>query len=240
LPSSKQRLTRHHLPHFSGDTLFDAVARAVCEAECLPRKELYESWEVASRIRRRVRGRPILELAAGHGLVSLLLLLLDPDTPGAVCVDRRKPDSADRIATSLVARWPRLRGGVRWEERDLTRVAVRPSQLVVAVHACGTLTDSAIHTAVTARAALAVLPCCQDGAQSLTRTAGLEAWMDVRLAVDAVRVMRLHASGYGLYLRTIPEAITPMNRLIIGLPPTAPEAAPQMCAQAEPQWADRP
>ena len=193
--STRGRLTRHHLPHFAGDTLFDAVARVICEAECLPRKELFESWEVASRVRRRVRGRPILELAAGHGLVSWLLLLLDQETPSAVCVDRRKPSSAERIEEALVTRWPRLAGGVRWEERDLRRVAADSSQLVVGVHACGALTDRAIDAAVGARAALAVLTCCQDGAGSVHRTAGLEAWMDVRLAVDAVRVMRLRGTG---------------------------------------------
>ena len=44
---SKARLTRHDLGRFSAGTLFDRIGRAVCLAECLPRKELYEAWEVA-------------------------------------------------------------------------------------------------------------------------------------------------------------------------------------------------
>ena len=88
--SSRRRLSPRSLPDFAGETLFDAVGRVVCEADCLPRKELFESWAVASRVRRRVRGRPILDLAAGHGLVAWLLLLLDPTAPGARCVDRRR------------------------------------------------------------------------------------------------------------------------------------------------------
>ena len=216
--SSRGRLTRHTADEFAGDTLFDAVGRAISQAECLPRKELYESWEVASRIRRRVRGRPVLELAAGHGLVSWLLLLFDEATPSARCVDRRKPASAARLEAALVARWPRLADRVRWEERDAWGVTATPQELVVGVHACGTLTDRVLDIALDARAAVAVLPCCQDGSRSAQRTGGLEAWMEVGLAVDAVRVLRLRAAGYRVYLRTIPEEITPQNRLILGVP----------------------
>lgn len=216
LPSSRSRLTRHALAEFSGDTLFDAVGRTIAEAECLPRKELYESWDVASRIRRRVRGRPVLELAAGHGLVAWLLLLLDPETPRARCVDRRKPASADRLEEALVARWPRLAGRVRWEVGDMARCTADAGELVVSVHACGALTDRVLDIALAARTAVAVLPCCQD--EGRCDSAGLKAWMEIGVAVDAVRAVRLREAGYRVYLRTIPEEITPKNRLIIGVP----------------------
>ena len=49
-PSSRGRLTDRDLDRFSGHTLFDRLARAVCHAGCLPRKELYETWEMARRI----------------------------------------------------------------------------------------------------------------------------------------------------------------------------------------------
>jgi hypothetical protein len=223
---SRSRLSPRSLPDFAGDTLFDAVGRVIAAADCLPRKELYESWAVASRVRRRVRGRPVLDLAAGHGLVAWLLLLLDPTAPGARCVDRRKPPSAARLEAALVARWPRLAGRVRWEQGargDLRRVTAHPDELVVGVHACGALTDRVLDAALAARAAVAVLPCCHSGALARRDTAGLEAWMEGSLAVDAVRALRLRAAGYRVHLQTLPEAITPQNRLIVGVPP-APAA----------------
>src|SRR6478752_4005156 len=96
-PSLKARLTEHASGQFTGDTLFDRLARAVCTAGCLPRKELYESWEVARRTRRRFRGGRIVDLAAGHGLLAYALLLLDDTSPSAVCVDVRKPDNAAKL-----------------------------------------------------------------------------------------------------------------------------------------------
>ena len=223
--SARWRLSRYSLPDFVGDTLFDAVGRVVAEAECLPRKELFESWEVANRVRRRVRGRPILELAAGHGLVAWLLLLLDPTAPGARCVDRRKPPSAERLEAALTARWPRLTGKVRWHEGDLRRVTASPAELVVSVHACGVLTDRVLDAALAARAAVAVLPCCHN--LRVGDTGGLEAWMDGALAVDITRALRLRAAGYRISLLKIAEEITPQNRLLIGVPagPAAPSSA---------------
>src|SRR5687768_14897037 len=62
-PASRARLTRHDLGRFPDDTLFDRLARAICEAGCLPRKELYEAWEVARRTRRIFRGGRVLDIA---------------------------------------------------------------------------------------------------------------------------------------------------------------------------------
>ena len=98
--SSRNRLTEKLLHKYSGDTLFDAIARAVCRAGCLPRKELYEAWEVARRVRRRFRGGRIVDLACGHGLLAQIMLLLDDSSPLALAVDRQIPKSAASLAMS--------------------------------------------------------------------------------------------------------------------------------------------
>src|SRR5690348_11868094 len=111
-PGKKQRLTPHDLPRFSGETLFAKVGRAMCAAGCLPRKELYEAWEVARRVRRRYRGGRVVDLACGHALVAHLLLLLDDTSPSALAVDVRVPDSAARVSAELARVWPRLAGRI--------------------------------------------------------------------------------------------------------------------------------
>ncbi len=215
-PSSKARLTERDLGRFAGDTLFDRLARAVCHAGCLPRKELYEAWEMARRIRRRFRGGRVVDLAAGHGLLSHALLILDDSSSGALLVDTAPPPSAARLHATLVEAWPRLAGRITSTNGPLDCVALGAGDLVVSSHACGGLTDLVLDGAATARARVAVLPCCQDFA--LGQGGSLSGWLDRSLAVDVMRAVRLEQRGYRVWTQTIPAAITPKNRLILGEP----------------------
>jgi len=214
--SSRNRLTEKLLPQFSGATLFDAIGRAVCGAGCLPRKELYEAWEVARRVRRRFRGGRIVDLACGHGLLAQVMLLLDDTSPLALAVDRRLPRSATTLADAMNAAWPRLQGRTRFAEADLEEVTLHSDDVVVSAHACGGLTDLILERAVEARAKVAVLPCCHDlkGAD----LGGLEGWLDGPLAMDVARVARLRSRGYRVATQQIPGDITPKNRLLLAEP----------------------
>lgn len=217
--SSRNRLTEKLLPQFGGDTLFDAIARAVCRAGCLPRKELYEAWEVARRVRRRFRGGRIVDLACGHGLLAQLLLLLDEGSPEAWAVDQRMPNSAATLATALGEAWPRLLGRVHFLETDLRNVPLQRDDLVVSAHACGGLTDLILERAVAVGARVAVLPCCHDLKHG--DLGGLEGWLDGPLAMDAARVARLRVQGYRVFTQRIPGDITPKNRLLLAEPALA-------------------
>jgi len=214
--SSRNRLNERHLPLFAGTTLFDAIARAVCRAGCLPRKELFEAWEVARRVRRRFRGGRIVDLACGHGLLAQILLLLDDRSPVALAVDHRITASAATLAAVLCIKWPRLKERIRLVETDLAEVPLHADDLVVSAHACGGLTDLILDRAVTARARVAVLPCCHnlDGAH----LGGLDGWMAGPLAMDAARVFRLRQQGYRVFTQRIPSEITPQNRLLLAEP----------------------
>ena len=216
-PSSKSRLTRHDLGRFPDDTLFHRVARAACAAGCLPRKELYEAWEVARRVRRRFRGGRIVDLCGGHGLLGQLLLVLDDTSLAAVIVDRAIPASAETLHGAMVAAWPRLEGRVSFRTSDVAGVTLAADDLVVSVHACGVLTDTVLTRALAAGARVAVLPCCHD----LDRhdDGGLSGWMAGPIAVDAVRATRLAAHGWRVWTQTIPAEITPHNRLLMAAPP---------------------
>jgi hypothetical protein len=215
-PSSRVRLKPTTAHHFSGQTMFDRIARVVCEANCLPRKELYESWEVARRTRRRFRGGRIVDLACGHGLVAHLMLLLDDTSATALCVDKRVPASAPQLSAALVRAWPRLEGRVQYEERSIDGVPLTPEDVVVSTHACGALTDAVLARATAAGARVAVLPCCHDA--DTCDAGALEGWVDISLAIDTTRAHRLGAQGYTVYTQLVPSAITPKNRLLLGEP----------------------
>lgn len=220
-PGSRSVLNRHGLALFPDDTLEHRVARAICAAECLPRKELNEAWQVARRARRRMRGGRIFDLAAGHGVLGALLLLLDDTSPEVVCVDRRRPPSQARVLAALAQAWPRLTDRVRFVEDDLDAALDRlgplaPDDLLASAHACGALTDRVLDRAIAARCRVAVLPCCHD--RRACAVPAFAPWMPVDLAIDAARVARLEAEGFAVRVQTIPAAITPKNRLILAEP----------------------
>jgi hypothetical protein len=217
-PSSRAKLGPRALPLFAGDSLFDRVARVVCRADCLPRKELFESWEVARRVRRRFRGGRVIDLACGHGLVAYLLVLLDDTSPSALAVDRRLPVSFSKLGHAFVSEWPRLSGRVEAIESRLDAIDLASGDLVVSAHACGALTDEVLTMALRAGARVAVLPCCHDAATC--DDGGLSGWLDPALAIDATRAARLRAAGYQVRTQTIPAAITEKNRLLLGEPST--------------------
>ncbi len=214
--ASKARLTSHDLDRFSGDSLFDRLGRAVCHAGCLPRKELYEAWETGRRVRRLFRGGRIVDLAAGHGLLAHVLLILDDSSPLALVADSKLPPSSGTLHDALVDVWPRLKGRLQFEEGPLESVPLFEQDLVASAHACGALTDLVLRRAADARARVAVLPCCHDLA--VNDAGPLSGWMDGPLAVDAMRAIGLEQRGYRVRTQTIPALITPKNRLLLGEP----------------------
>ena len=214
--SARGRLTDKDLGRFPDDTLFHGVARAVCHAGCLPRKELYETWEMARRVRRRFRGGRVVDLGAGHGLLAQLMLLLDNSSPDAVVVDTALPASQAKVHDALVSAWPRLAGRVDFVAGALEETELRDTDVVVSCHACGALTDVVLQRAVAARARVAVLPCCHD----LDRgdTGRLSGWVDGSLAIDIQRATRLTQQGYRIWTQALPPEITAKNRLLLGAP----------------------
>jgi len=221
-PASKARLTDRDLGRFPDNTLFHRLARAVCHAGVLPRKELYEAWEVARRVRRLFRGGRVVDVCGGHGLLAHAMLLLDDSSPGALVVDKKLPPSSAKLHDVLVSAWPRLAGRVEFVERPLDEVAIDPTDVVVSSHACGDLTDRVLDRAVAAGARVAVLPCCHNLATCDARA--LSGWLDQAMAIDASRAVRLDARGYRVWTQTIPDTITPQNRLLLGIARLKPRA----------------
>jgi Methyltransferase domain len=219
--ASKNRLTEYDLARFAGRTVFDRIARAVCRAGRLPRKELYEAWETARRVRRVFRGGRVVDLGGGHGLVAMILLILDDSSPLALVVDTAIPASARVVAGAIEGEWPRLAGRVTFATLSLRDVPLTAGDLIVSVHACGALTDGVLDRAIGARARVAVLPCCHE--RGTCDSGSLEGWMDTALAIDTMRAVRLAQAGYRVRTQTIPAAVTPKNRLLIG-EPTGEEA----------------
>ena len=126
----------------------------------------------------------------------------------------RLPASSRKLHECLVQTWPSLGGRVTFIEGPLEAVDILASDIVVSSHACGALTDLVLDRAAAARARVAVLPCCHELAANGHRE--LSGWIDGALAIDLARAMRLEQAGYRIWTQSIPAAITPKNRLLIG------------------------
>lgn len=162
------------------------------------------------------RGGRVVDLAAGHGLLAYICLILDDSSAEALVVDRRLPKSASKLAAALVEEWPRLTGRIVSREADVQDVVLSPGDLVVSVHACGGLTDVVLGRALAASARVAVLPCCHDAREN--DTGGLAGWLSADMAIDVTRASRLRAAGYRVRTQRIVEGITEKSRLLMGEP----------------------
>jgi hypothetical protein len=155
----------------------------------------------------------VIDAAGGHGLLAHIMLLLDDSSPEALVVDPVPPPSGAALHGALVAEWPRLHGRVTFVADSIHRFPVEATDLVVSSHACGALTDLILDTAAAASAPVAVLPCCHDLARC---DAGpLAGWLEGPTAIDVIRALRMEERGYRVRTQTIPDAITPKNRLLI-------------------------
>jgi Methyltransferase domain len=213
--SSRKKLTSASAVAFAGTTLFDHVARVVCSAEAVPRKELYESWQMATRVRRHLQcgqGGRIVDLACGHGLLGMLCLLLDDKATASVGIDRRIPPSAHAMSAVFTTAFPRFAGRVSTIEADIATASLTANDVVVSAHACGPLTDTVIAAAIDVGAAVAVMPCCHR--EGIVAHA-LRGWMDNALAQDAARAVRLSADGRKVWTTTIDDDVTEKNRVLL-------------------------
>jgi hypothetical protein len=144
------------------------------------------------------------------------MLLLDDSSLEAVVVDNAVPASSAKLRDALAQAWPRLSNRVRIVSADIETFELFATDVVVSSHACGATSDRVLARAAAVRARVAVLPCCHDLATC--NMGPLAGWMDAALAIDTMRAVRLEAQGYRVWTQTIPEAITPKNRLLLGAP----------------------
>jgi len=227
---------------------FQDFVRVVCSTSSIPRKELYEAWSTAIIIHNFFpEQKRFADLACGHGLLSWALLILDIDSTydenksnrSAVCIDRRMPKSAEKLATAMIEQWPMLQDKWDYVESKLDAIVPSSSTLLCGVHACGLLSDQIISLAIHGGSPLALVPCCHSK-KSLNDTERIEYKrnqnndnienqlynLSLSEYIDNARVNKLQAAGYSVTRTTIPEEITAQNKLILASPLFKRESMP--------------
>ena len=238
MPRLSKRLSAGDARHFVGGDVFEAVARATCAADVgMPRKELYENWAMAQLVHDRAWGGPrppparVVDVASGHGLLGWFLLALcaASQRPNVFAVDRRMPDSAAALRDSFGEAFPALPARHRYVVADAADVDARGGDtLVLALHACGGLSDLVIDAAVGGGASLCLVPCCHSlktAKMAPERLAAARRAVDggagLDDALDGQRVAYLEERGMVVDATTLPEDITPKNTVLFAAPGVA-------------------
>ena len=118
-PGSRNKLSPSHARYYADDSLLDTLGRAICAVDCLPRKELHEAWEMATRIHTWLADDTVVrvvDLCAGYGLLAQVLLLQGNDPRAtALAVDVRPAKNYVLVHDAIVAAFPNLAGRVTFE-----------------------------------------------------------------------------------------------------------------------------
>ena len=215
-PSSKARLTRYDLGRFQGDSHFHRIARVVCEAGCLPRKELFEAWEVARRHPSPLPWRPhrrslcrAWPARPDHAAARRLVARSAHRGPGAagVVLDHRAK-FGERVAETPES--CQVAGGAAFECRARRgRPGGVDSRLRRPHRPCDRPGRGRAFTV----GGDAVLP--RSRHSRLRRADRVDGWP----AGGGCRPGRkLRAAGWQVWTQTIPAEITPHNRLLLAAP----------------------
>ena len=230
--------------------LFSELAAVVCKTGILPEKELHECWQMAEIVHRAFpEALHIADLAAGHGLLGWILVLMarageSPILRTAVAVDITRSKSADTLAKAFKKNWPHLAESVYFVEGSIDAVRAGDGRrtVFVAVHACGSLSDRVLMAAVASGSSLAIMPCCHSLRRQastlggLARLSGLsmDAVLGSPASIDQFRMDALSALGYTVKEDLIQPEISAFHCIILGQAPdcsvikTPPGALPPL------------
>ena len=132
--------------------------------------------------------------------------------------------------------------GLHFEQGDVREHAVRPLDVVIALHACDTATDHAIHLGVRAGASLIVCsPCCHKELRPQMKSPALLAPMlghgihlgqQAEMLTDSLRALLLQAHGYDTQVfEFVALEHTSKNKMILAVKRAAALPAEPVLAQ---------
>ena len=203
----RDRLRRSDTRWFPGDYLSSEFARALCEQCAVPFKEVLESFEFYSCVRKPMRkSASLADLCCGHGLVGVLFAMFERSVTSVTLIDKVRPKSFDDVmqAAANVAPW--VPPKVRYIEARLDEANkhLEPQTGILGVHPCGERSDQCLELAIQLNGAVAILPCCRDHSAHPSPPV-LKQVLDADVAIDVDRTYRMHAAGYHVRWDYIPQ-----------------------------------
>ena len=213
------RLRESDTRWFPGNYLSSIFAQALCRHEAIPFKEVLESFEFYACVRNEIRCTEVADLCCGHGLVGVMFAMFERAVERVTLLDKVRPASFDAVLAAAVEVAPWVAAKLQYVVGPASAAAehLAAKTAILGVHACGHRTDVCIREAIRLNGPVAVLPCCRQH-RSHASPECLKQVLGADVAIDVDRTYRLFNAGYHVRWDTIPESISPMNRVLMGSP----------------------
>ena len=242
----KQRLLTLDRPFLAALGVADAEARLV-PAMARKWKQINRFLEVigaalAASTLATQRHIEVLDFGSGKGYLTFALhdhlchtLGLDAQVTGV----ELRPDMVD-LCNGIVSRLGLQ--GLRFEQGDVGSYAPRPVDVMIALHACDTATDHAIHMGIRGGAALiCCAPCCHKQLRPQLLSPhplrpilqhGVHLGQEAEMLTDGLRALLLDACGYDTQVfEFVSLEHTAKNKMILAVKRAQPAAQGQLLEQ---------
>ncbi len=195
----------------------------------------------AASARRPVR---VVDFGAGKGYLTFAVhdhLVQQPGVDAQVTGVELRPDMV-RLGNAVVAQLGLA--GLRFEEGDVRSRAAQPIDVMIALHACDTATDHAIHLGLRGGAAIILCsPCCHKELRPQLLSPhpmrpilqhGVHLGQQAEMLTDGLRAMLLDACGYDTQgFEFVALEHTQKNKMILAVKRAQPQPADAVWAQID-------
>ena len=210
-------------------------------AGALRASQLIEADSAAPPVKRPVR---VVDFGAGKGYLTFAVhdhLLQQPSIDAQVTGVELRPDMV-RLGNAVVAQLGLV--GLRFDEGDVRSRAVHPIDVMIALHACDTATDHAIHLGLRGGAAIILCsPCCHKELRPQLLSPhplgpilqhGVHLGQQAEMLTDGLRAMLLDACGYDTQVfEFVALEHTQKNKMILAVKRAQPQPADAVWAQID-------
>ncbi len=159
----------------------------------------------------------IVDCCCGNSFLGWHWLVND-NSLNVLAVDNRVTNRFREVNQYFKQNFPNLSEKHSFIERDVSKIIFPESSLVVALHACGNLTDIIIEKCVDKRLPFAVMPCCPNSRRIWWKDKSIYFEGSLSRYIDNLRLEYMQKNGYAAKFELIDENITPMNRIILARP----------------------
>ncbi len=210
-------------------------------AGALKASHLLDAESASTGATRPVR---VVDFGAGKGYLTFAVhdhLLQQPGVDTQVTGVELRPEMV-RLGNAVVAQLGLA--GLRFEEGDVRSRAVQPIDVMIALHACDTATDHAIHLGLRGGAAIILCsPCCHKELRPQLLSPhplrpilqhGVHLGQQAEMLTDSLRAMLLDACGYDTQVfEFVALEHTQKNKMILAVKRAQPRPSDAVWAQID-------